>query len=299
VYNITHGTYIDYVFLFGDCRTLYSDRMVENTKFPGGAFLIAWYEQMPAGYICLSENGTRTKILYACTVPQMRGKGVYTALFKYAVQQAKGDVKLSITSDHKAHGTVANLCKQMGFVLSDPFIIYRCSTASYPKWEIYMEERGNRMCAALERKGFSCIPFDQADERLLDELYHSVENSFGNTLNPKSFFDQPGRNMNRSMSFACVKNGELASYVLLSSPDSKSVIFEHLSTAKKYIGSGCALLPFAKAMERYKENNIKRAAYIMRDENEAANNFRKNAVDMLTLSSKRWESYLLCVAKDI
>ena len=53
---------------------------------------------------------------------------------------------------------------------------------------------------------------------LVDEIYYSGENSFGNKLAVKVFFDDPQKNMNTDMSFAAVRNDHLAAYTLVTSP---------------------------------------------------------------------------------
>ena len=156
-----------------------------------------------------------------------------------------------------------------------------------------MSDMGGKLCSALERQGYSYVSFADADNSLIDKIYHSGENSFGNRLDVKVFFDNPQKNMNRDMSFATVKDGSLAAYTLVSCPDRTSAVFEHISAGEKYIGSGCILLSFAGSMESFKRFGCRRAAYAMYDENGRANAFRRKLLQNVTSTSARSENYIL------
>jgi hypothetical protein len=151
-------------------------------------------------------------------------------------------------------------------------------------WERYMDKVGNKFCEILIRQGFECVSFSEASESQLDELYHSDENEYRNTLSTKIFFDNKSKCLDKNMSFLATKDGKLAAYNLVSHPDAKSAVFEHISTSEEYIGTGCIFLPFAKSMEEFKKSGCRRAAYVMYEDNTHANAFRKKLLERLTVS---------------
>ncbi len=114
-----------------------------------------------------------------------------------------------------------------------------------------MDKRGSRLCAALEKLNFSTYSFADAPEELLDQVYFSVESDYGNTLDPKPFFDVKARNMLYDMSFAAEKNGKLAAYVLTVGAGKWALIYEHISSHKDMQMTGAVLLPFCKAIEKF------------------------------------------------
>jgi hypothetical protein len=284
---------MDYLFLFGDERTAYSDLSVRTAIASDGNVYMAWEENHPVGYICLSEESEKTNILYAFTVPKMRRKGVFCELLSYAAQRSPRPLKLSIADSHKCYGIVSHTCKKQGFEVQSSCIVYSGKAVDFVRWKQYMEKTGGTMCEILERQGFSCVSFADAGQNLLDQIYCSSGNEFGNHLDIRAFFDNPYKQMNRNMSFAAVRNGKLAAYTLVSSPDASSAVFEHISASEKQIGSGCILLPFSRAMDSFEKYGCHRAAYAMYEDNGHANNFRKKLLDMVTSSRKRSENYIL------
>jgi GNAT superfamily N-acetyltransferase len=284
---------MDYLFLFGDVRTAYSDMSVKTAIASDGNVFMAWEENHPVGYICLSEELEKTNILYAFTVPEMRRKGVFSELLAHAVQHSPRSLRLSISDSHKCYGIISHTCRKQGFEMQSSCIVYSGKSGDFIRWKEYMAGTGGTMCEILERQGFSCVSFADADQDLLDQILFSDKSEFGNQLDVRAFFENPYKRMNRNMSFAAVKDGELAAYTLVSSPDASSAVFEHISASRKQIGSGCILLPFSKAMESFEKYGCRRAAYAMYEDNEHANNFRKKLLDKVTSSRKRSENYIL------
>jgi GNAT superfamily N-acetyltransferase len=267
MYEIRKASYMDYIFLFGDHRTAYSDLSAETANASGGDILMAWNDSRAAGLMCVSRESGVSNILYAYTAEEMRGKGIFSALLEYEIQHSPYPLKISISESREAYGIVSHVCRRYGFELQSSCIIYSGRSEDFVRWEEYMAGTGGKLCAMLERHGFSCVSFAEADSRLLDEIYDSGSSDFGNKLDVRVFFDNEAKKMNRNMSFAAVKDGELAAYTLVRSPDSVSAVFEHISVSHKHIGSGCILLPFAKAMESFKKYGCTRAAYAMYEDN--------------------------------
>lgn len=290
---IFEGSYTDYLFIFGGGRTAYSDYSAKISVESGGKIYILMTDGIPRGFLCASRESEGTKIQYAFTEENYRRKGVFSKLMRHAVKKLTKPIKLNILSDHKYYGETVNVCDSLGFVFKSSCSVYRCRSEDFVQWEKYMAASGRKLCAYLEKRGYSCVSFAGADSRIYDMLYHSAENEFENKFNVKAFFDDPNKNMNKDMSFVVIKDNKPAAYTLISCPDSNSAVFEQVSVSHSYAGSGCMIMCFAKSMESFKRLNRKRASYAMYDENTHANSFRKRLLERVTSSVKRSENYIL------
>lgn len=290
---IFEGSYTDYLFIFGGSRTAYSDYSARISAESGGKIYILMTDNVPCGFLCAARESEGTKIWYAFTEKNYRQKGVFSKLMRHAVKKLTKPIKLNILSDHKYYGEAVNVCGSMGFTLKSSCSVYRCRSEDFIQWENYMDTSGNKLCEYLEKRGYACVSFADADSRIYDTLYHSSENEFENKFNVKAFFDDPNKNMNKAMSFVVIKDNRPAAYTLVSCPDNKSAVFEHISVSHSYAGSGCIIMCFAKSMESFKRLNCKRASYAMYDENTHANSFRKRLLERVTSSVKRSENYIL------
>lgn len=289
--KIISGTYTDYIFLFGDSRTQFSDHAAKNSAAYGGNIFIMFEDGSPCGYLCAVPEETEIRLMYAYTNEEKRCSGVFSALMGYAAEILPKPIKFNISAEHKFYDTVSDIGRRTGFEYRSSCTVFRGNDIS--GWEKYMSETGGKLCDMLRRRGYSCVSFADAPAKLIDEIYNSNENIFGNKLSVKIFFDDPQKNMNMDMSFAAVRDNCLAAYTLVTSPDKISAVFEHISASEKEIGSGCILLPFANSMEKFRQFGFRRAAYAMYNDNEHANAFRMKLLQSVTSSSSRSENYIL------
>ncbi len=291
--RIFDGNYTDYLLIFGDNRTACSDYFAKISEASGGKIYILVLDNIPAGFLCAALESKSVRICYGFTVECYRKKGVFSNLLAHALNNLPGQVNMNILSNHKYYRDVVNVCVSRGFEFKSYCDVYRCRAEDFVKWEEYMDISGNKLCGCLKRQGYYCISLAEADSIIYDMLYNSSENEFGNRLDIKSFFDNPGKNMNKDMSFVTLKDNRIAAYTLVSCPDNKSAVFEHISASQKYAGSGCIILSFANSMESFNKFNCRRASYAMYDDNTHANSFRKKLLECVTSSKTRSENYIL------
>lgn len=291
--KITEGKYIDYIFLFGESRSRFSDMSAKSALATGGGIYILWENALPAGYICLSRDCGCTRLLYGYTSPEMRDSGVFSALLGYAAENLPKPIKVSITEEHQYFAAVSKACLKRGFVKDSSCVVFSCKPEEAALWGEYMADKGGRLCAVLEKQGFSKASFEKLPDEHISDIYQSGANDFHNALDVKPFFDDPNRCLDKKMSCAVLKGGEIAAYTLVTTPDRKSAVFEHISESEKYKGSGCVLLALAGAMEVFNAEGFQRVSYAMYEENESANKFRKKVLERVTSSEKRSVNYLL------
>lgn len=289
---IADGSYLDYLFLFGESRTAYSDYSVRNALNSGGNLYIMMEDENAAGYLCTAKEDKKVVVSYAYTVPEKRNAGIFTSLMKHVTVRSEYPVKLSISEKSGVFSAVQKVCFKLGFVEQSSCIVFSGDEKGLHNWNRYMEKTGQKICDALLRQGLESISFSEADRNLIEELYYSESNSFKNKLTIQPFFDNVQKGLDRDMSFMAVRDGEIAAYTLVSRPDQTNVVFEHISTAEKYIGSGVILLPFSKSMETFARFHCKRAAYAMYESNTFANAFRKKLLEKVTSSQIRSYNFI-------
>lgn len=285
--KVINASYLDYLFLFGKSRSRYSDLSVKSAICSGGNLYIMFEEEQPAGYVCAAEEGSRTEIIYAMTVPEKRNSGIFTALLQYTIKHSAFPVKIGISEENQAFDIILHICRKLGFDVQSSCIIFRGKSEDFYHWEEYMAKTGTRFCSMLLRQGYRCMSFAEADRDCIDKLYHSAGNEFCNRLDIRPFFENQNKLLDKDMSFLSMKGNEIAAYTLVRRPDRISAVFEHISAAQNYIGSGAILLPFSKSMEMFQKFGCKRCAYAMYEQNQSANAFRKKILEKVTSSQKR------------
>lgn len=284
--KVIQGTYLDYLFLFGDSRTAFSDLAVQSAEKFGKLYLMMETDRA-VGYLCTENEENYCTVLHAYTLPERRNTGIFTELLKTVREESDRVIRLSIAENKACFRQVDHVRRKLGFVTGSSCMIFSGKSENFVNWETYMTRTGNTFCRILLNQGFQCVSFAEAGNEMLNELYDSEKSDFHNHLDVRLFLDNQSRCLDREMSFLAIKDGVLAAYTLVRRPDRFSAVFEHISAHEKYIGSGCILLPFARSMGMFKEKGCSRAVYAMYEDNNHANAFRKKLLGKVTSSQKR------------
>ncbi len=282
--------YIGYCFAFYDHRSAYSDYFAEKAS-ERGTLLCARDDDRFVGYICAQKNVNELLITYAFTVPEHRGKGIFTALMSVIADGSERNVKVSIDSEHEARDIAAHVCGKLGFEKQKSITVYTYRPEKDKRWESFMSGRGERICAMLTRRGYRTVSFADADADIIRQICESDRSDFGNPFETRSFFEEPAKKLSRELSFAAVKDGKLAAYTLISLAAPGKVIFEQMAEARSKRGTGVIILPFAGFMKAFRESGCEVGSYAIYDSNTAAVGFRDRLVDIA--SRKTAENYLL------
>ncbi len=295
--RIIEGTYTDYLCLFGDHRTAYSDLCARATASGSGALYILLDEKGVLGYLAKTDEGDTDRIAQIFTVPKRRGEGAAKHLLATALEKSPKELWLNLTESAAYFAQLDKLVRQVGFWVGNASTTFRSGIEKdLSHWEKFMQEKGNRLCALIERLGFFAYSFKKAPSEFLDALYHSSENEYGNLLDVQTFFDNEGKALDQDMSFLLVhkkkKEKKLAGYSLVIRPDEKSAVFEHMSAAPEFQRTGCVFLAIARSMDVFKEKGCNRAAYTVYEDNKRANTFCRRVFERVTVSSKRTYHYM-------
>lgn len=282
---------MDYLFLFGDFRTAYSD-MAAGCAEKTGQILILLESDLPAGYLLTDREPGQCTVLYGYTVPDRRNRGIFSELLAAVISGSDCSVRLSITENKECFPAVKHVCEKAGLRHASSCIIFGGRSEDFENWEVYMARTGSKFCDILLRQGYRCISLAEADDSVTEALYDSGSSDFHNRLDVRPYLDHGAMRLDRSMSFLAVKDHTIAAYTLVRRPDPASAVFEHISAHEKYIGSGCILLPFARSMEKFRELECRRAVYAMYEDNSHANAFRKKLLGKVTSSQKRSHNFI-------
>lgn len=278
---------------FAGYHTAFSMQCVKRSG-ACGMLLSAKQEDRYAGYLCAVAESGIIRIIYAYTIPEFRKQGVFTSLMKFAADNANTAIRVNITENQKYHDVVRDVCLKLGYEQTESVHIFTCHKEMYPVWERFMHEKGERLTAYLERRGYSVVSFADAPEDIIEQLRNSPWSEYRNMLNPAVFLDIPSNCLSWDMSFAAVKDGRLAGYVLVTHNSPTKAVFEHISESSAEQGTGLILLPFAAAMEKaFAFSGIETISYAMYESNARANAFREETLSMLAPSVTISENYYL------
>lgn len=244
-----------------------------------------------AGYLCAVRENVGTRITFAYTVPSCRRQGIFTALVREVLRCSQGTVRISVLADQECCGIVSGLCERFGFVRGDRSVVYSCGRENIVRWQAFMEEKGRRICGMLQRHGYAAVSLAGADEELLRQIAESDRSDYRNGFSPAGYFAPGSGRLSRELSFAAVKDGVLAAYCLVTKEGGEAVIFEQISAAAGKQGTGVVFLPFAASVERVIQSGCSRAFFAMYERNEAANDFRRKALDGFVFTERITENY--------
>ena len=277
--KIINGTYRDYLFLFGESRTAYSDLCAKKSAAEKNLYIML-EDNFPAGYICANVSERNLNVTYAFTAQEKRRQGIFTALLKYLTQLDKiSAVIVQVAEYQENFDSIVKICKAAGFSENSVLKTFRADWASLIDWkenyfDKFMAARGQKYVEYFARRNFKIYSFDDAPKKYLEQLYRSGENFFENPLEVKSFFDGYNKNLVvNELSFILAKDDKLAGYFLTSSPDGKSIIVEQIALAKKYLNSGAILPLWNKFVYTLHERKCENLVFAVHADNLPALNF--------------------------
>ncbi len=282
--------YIGYALAFTEHRDPYGD-LCANEASQNGILLAAKKDDSYAGVLCASLEGNYLRVTYALTMPKYRKKGIFTALMKNIIQNAKQTVKVNIVTDNAALDIVVKVCKKFGFTRGEDLTVYTYRTAEDNLWEEYMQKHGRKTCEMLERFGYRAVSFKDADDDLIQQIRNSRNSDFDNPFDPCVFIDNPAKKLSWEYSFAAVKDGRLAAYTLGTMQDTTRGVLEQIAAAADKRNTGVILLPFTATVEAFRKMGGTMAAYAIYGSNQRANALRDKLVNIS--SAKSSQNYYL------
>ena len=269
--NITRGTFEDYLRWFGKERTGYTDFRVREATGAWGRFYVLDDGDTGCAYLCLHLEGKGVRITHAFTKEAMRGRGFFRELLVHAQREYRPMI-FSVAENHPFILPIEKAARD--FAKVSYCTVCRSSPEAFPPWLSYMAGQGNRYRRLLEGQGFVTLSFAEARQsspQLYGQLMDSAHNEFSNRLDVRPFLTEDTKGTAWDMSFLTARGGKLAAYLLVLSPDGRSVVLEQIATAANLLGSGVILLPIFYATEAFRKARIKRLAYTLYESSVEAN----------------------------
>lgn len=296
--KIISGTYRDYIFLFGDSRTAYSDLCAKKSAADKNLYIML-EDNFPAGYICANFSGG---FYVVSCIFSAQNSGVIVELLKYLTERAA--VLVQISEHQENFGEIVGACKALNFFEYSVLKTFRADWENIRTWkenyfDKFMAERGHKYLEYFSRRGFEVYSFSEAPPKYLEQLYNSQENFFGNELNVKNFFDGYDKNLvAQDLSFLSAKDDKLAAYYLATSPDGKNIVVEQTSVAQKYLNSGAMLPLWDKFVRTLYERQCENMAFAVYLDNSPALKFDAKITKNLKLTSNLTYKYLFLPQED-
>lgn len=291
--TIYQMTALENKLLYAGYHTAFSMQCAERSA-ACGVILGAKQDGRNAGYLCAAAESGIIRVIYAYTLPEYRRQGVFTELMRFIADNSPATVRVNIPENMENKDVVSGVCLKLGFRKTDNLNIFTCHRDKYPVWEQFMAEKGLRLISYLERRRYHTVSFAEASADIIEQLRMSPRTEYRNALDPALFIDIPENRLSREMSFAAVKDGRLAGYVLVTQNSPTKAVFEHISESDKETGTGLILMPFAAAMNQvFVENGIQTISYAMYEGNARANGFRNETLNMLEPEVTVSENYYL------
>ena len=287
----TDMTIAEYLIAFSECRTALSDLFVRQASECGRLYCDRAGDEY-RGFLCTAVEEHTERVLYAYTKPAFRGRGVFTSLLEHAVEEAQGDVRLAIPENHPCFAAIEAVCRRLGFDETERVHVFSFDRGSREAWlRLKKRQRYDDCCALLDRCGYEAVSFAVADGDLLRQLEESPTSAFRNRFNPAAYLRHPSKCLSRELSFAAVKDGALAAYILMAQTSADTVVAEHMSASAACRDSGVILLPLVRAVDRFFESGLRVWSFAIHPSNTASNRIRENLEQEFVFTDRVTRNY--------
>lgn len=270
---------------------------VRHSLTEDGILLGAYLAEEPVG-IAVIELAPRALLAYVFVEEKRREKGIGTQLVKGALTLAQKrhaeEVTACVITQNEYGRAAGNMLCKTGFQLADTSTIIRyandekCSRS----WKLFMEERGRRICSHFAERGFKTLPFNEVPSEIVNGLKNSMGWKFPANLDPFRYISNRSDSLVPEYSFITLKDDEPVSFAAVTTADGQTLVFQQLSTAFGYQGSGIFLLPFAAFMDKFLTGKAySKASAVIFDRNERMQRLVKSFIGQLAESIKTQKVY--------
>jgi GNAT superfamily N-acetyltransferase len=292
-------TFFDYLFHFPLSLPPLGIYAVRHSQLQDGFLMGAFSGGVPIG-IAVTECGPRPVLTYLFVHEDFRRQGIGMMLVREVLNCAKSKMLTSMNANvvkQSEHGETADrLLRQTGFEVSETATVIRYINDEKCKkgWALFEEKRGRRICGALEGRGFRTASFDNTSAEVFHQLKDDMKSEFPAYLDPFQFIDNTQDRLVSSYSFITVKSDKPAAFITVTTADDKTLVFQQMSTAYEYQGSGVFLLPFAAFMERFLSRDAySKASAVIYDKNDRMQKLVHSFLGALAYSMKTQNVYQL------
>ena len=293
--EITTLTYLSYMMLPGEqWRSPLSDYYMRIAEQGGGTAYALTDGGSIRAYAILQNESRGSVLSYVYTDVEQRRKGYAHALLQELMRCTEGYLRIHIVRTHPCFDAIYHMAAKAEFLVNDISCVY-----TYPAgkalWQRMDELMLPRMKEFVLRDGSKCLPFDESGTDVMQQLLHSTENSFGNTLNPVPFLQHSAAGLDTHLSTAMIgADGALRAYSLVTRPTAGTVCFEQIAETESEIGSGAIVAPLCASLEAIRAvPEITKLTLTISERNTRSRNFVAEILKGQELHTLRNYSFIL------
>lgn len=296
IINLKEISFFEYLAEFQQILPALGIYHVRHSLTTGGALLGAYLDQEPFG-IAVLEFAPRPILNYVFVVDKLRKNGIGTKLVQASCALAESKCMVEISANvitQNEHGiAIERMLQKAGFEVAQTakIIRYAKDEKCRRNWDIFLKERGERICSTLSRRGFRTLPFSEVSVEIMERLKTSIGRDFPSNLNPLTYISNPHDRLVPEYSFMALKNDEPAAFITVTTVDDKTLVFQQMSAAFRHQGSGLFLLPFAAFMEKFLTGSYTKISGMIYDDNERMQSLIKNFIGAMAESIKIQNTY--------
>lgn len=270
---------------------------IHNSQTRDGIILGAYFGERILG-IAVFEFIPQPRLTYVFVEEDFRGHSIGTQLIRAALTHASGKGAAAVGACVIIQNEYGEVCDHIlmktGFEIVDTATIIRYASDERCSriWTAFMKEKGTRIHSVLTGRGFKTLPFSEASPETFDRLKASIGMEFVSNLDPFKFISNQNDRLVPDYSFITLKNDAPVAFVIVTTVDDKSVVFQQMSITLKHQGSGVFLLPFAAFMEKFLEGDVySKMAAVVFDGNEKMQRMLRGLIGLLSESMKTQNVY--------
>ena len=141
-----------------------------------------------------------------------------------------------------------SFAESYGFRVENIVNLFRTVGAGDERVEQFFRDN-EKLVHYIEKRGYLTRSFDELTEAQLSEIRDNPEGKFESGLHPEVLMQDLVGGFSGKMSSAALRDGKVAAYVIVRSPDTKHCIFEIICVAEPERRSGVFILPFIRSLK--------------------------------------------------
>jgi len=247
--------------------------------------------------IAVIEFIPKPKLAYVFVEENFRQQGIGTQLVKAALTHAGeksiAEVETCVIMQNEYGEVIDHILRKIGFEMIETATIIRGANDERCRriWDVFMREKGKRICSKFIGRGYKTLPFSKASTVTFDRLKASIGREFASTLNPFSYVSNQNDRIVPEYSYITLKNDDPVAFVIVTTVDDKNLVFQQLSTALGHQGNGIFLLPFAAFAERFLGGTYGKVSAVIFDKNVKMQRLMHSFIGSLAESIKTQNFY--------
>ena len=258
-FDVTEINILDYLKDFSGFRTPLSDFYIKTKR----CRILGIYDENKVGKgFLLAEPGEVTEILFVAA--ENEDPSIKRKLLGRLARSlpSKSEMRWRILENSKDESFAA----EFGFRPDKTVHLFRTVGPEDEHAEETIRKY-EKLYSFVENHGYRAVSFNELTKAELRQIRNNPDKEFDSYLRPGVLMDDTAGGFSADMSFAALKDGKVAAYTIVRSPDGKSCIFEIICVAKSERNSGVFILPFLSSLKAIIASGAEVALFAIYDNN--------------------------------